>query len=56
MSEGVEFEIAGSPVEGLQLTGGLTAMRIVGEDGGAAGPSSHAARTLSCGPRRAGCT
>lgn len=35
-SEGVEFEIAGSPMEGLQLTGGLTAMRIVGEDGKAA--------------------
>ncbi|TIX50745.1 TonB-dependent siderophore receptor [Alteraurantiacibacter aquimixticola] len=32
-SEGVEFEIAGSPVEGLQLTGGFSAMRVRGEDG-----------------------
>lgn len=35
-SEGLEFEIAGSPMEGLQLTGGFTAMRIVGENGEAA--------------------
>lgn len=32
-SEGLEFEIAGSPMEGLQLTGGFTAIRIVGENG-----------------------
>ena len=35
-SEGVEFEIAGSPLPGLQLTGGYTAMRVRGADGDAA--------------------
>ncbi len=32
-SEGLELELAGSPVPGLQLTAGFTAMRIRNEDG-----------------------
>ena len=32
-SEGFEVEVAGSPVAGLQLTGGFTAMRVEGQDG-----------------------
>ncbi|MBC2665440.1 TonB-dependent siderophore receptor [Novosphingobium flavum] len=32
-SEGVEFELAGSPAQGLQLTGGFTTMRIRDENG-----------------------
>ncbi|WP_239807089.1 TonB-dependent siderophore receptor [Croceicoccus hydrothermalis] len=32
-SEGIEAEIAGSPVEGLQLTGGINVMRVRGDDG-----------------------
>lgn len=32
-SEGVELEIAGEPAAGLQLTGGVTFLRVRGEDG-----------------------
>lgn len=32
-SEGIEFEVAGSPTDGLQLTGGFTTMRVVDENG-----------------------